>query len=314
MVTITVEAFPSVIQGRTYTAEIIRRMFGTLLKRGATVGSIVGGLAHEGDCAISYTGTELKVQVATGECWVPGSSNATQSGYYFRVSAAETLTPAAVSGTVRVDAIVARVKDKAYTGTEDIGVLEVVKGTPKAGATLANLEGAPGHGGGPALPESVLVLGYALIPASGTAVTVSSTAEVAQPGLQRYEEGTAAARPTFGVKGRTYYATDTESYSLDTGTAWHSLFSLGASSKYVTKSVTVAELEAGVEFSATRAALLADANHGLGGMKIGGVSVGGPTAGLNRGEENPRGLIVPPGEKLVGGMISTPTTITYLLL
>lgn len=54
-------------------------------------------------------------------------------------------------------------------------------------------------------------------PASWIAVgsLVAISGEVAT-----YREGLAAARPAAGVKGRIYYATDTGTYSLDTGTAW----------------------------------------------------------------------------------------------
>lgn len=180
----TVETSPAAIQANTYSAEIIRRMVASDLKRGSTIGSVQGGLIGAGDLALSLNGT-TKLNVATGECWVPGTNAAstTQSGYYFRCSAAETLTPTAnAGGTPRIDAIVARVKDKAYTGeTEDKGELAVVAGTAKAATTLATLEGAPGQTGGPAMPNNCFVLGYVLMPSASGAIT--EFLNVAQPAL-----------------------------------------------------------------------------------------------------------------------------------
>jgi len=182
----TVEASPAVIQANTYSAEIIRRMVASDLKRGSTIGSVAGGLVGATDLAISLNGT-TKVNVAPGECWVPGTNSAstTQSGYYFRCSATETLTPAENAGSnPRVDAIVAKIKDAAYTGepAENKGELVVEKGNAKAtGATLAALEGAPGQTGGPALANNCLVLGYVVVPASKAAIT--EFLNVAQPAL-----------------------------------------------------------------------------------------------------------------------------------
>ena len=149
-------------------------MFGTFLPRGATIGSAIGGLIGPTDCQVTASGGSLKVVTSTGELWVPGtnSGTTTQGAYYFRVSAAETSTPAAADATnPRIDAVVARVKDQAYNGAENLGELELAKGTAKSGATLGNLSGGPGQTGGPALAENAYVLAYILIPAKATTIT-----------------------------------------------------------------------------------------------------------------------------------------------
>src|SRR5215469_401775 len=128
-------------QAGSYGAEQTRRAFGTLLARGASIGSIVGGLAVIGDCAVT-AGSGMHVLVGTGEVWVPGSTVATQSGYYARVSSSTELVIAASDPTnPRIDRVSAIVKDKAYTGSEDTFSVAVETGTPTPGATLVNESG-----------------------------------------------------------------------------------------------------------------------------------------------------------------------------
>jgi hypothetical protein len=109
-------------------------------------------------------------------------------------------------------------------------------------------------------------------PASWIAVgsLVAISGEVAT-----YREGLAAARPAASVKGRIYYATDTGTYSLDTGTAWNAI--VNPNNKYAAvKTYNKAEAEAGVEPSATRMAwvMLSSAEE-FGTSATKGVEVGG---------------------------------------
>jgi hypothetical protein len=161
------------LQAGTYGAEVTRRWVGALLQRGATVGSIEGGLVGATDCAITI-GSGLHLKVAAGEAFVAGTSSASQGGYYLRNTASAELTLAAANETnPRVDRISAIIKDKAYTGTEDTFSVAVETGTPTSGANLTNLSGAA------AAPTSSLTLGYALVPAKAT--TPSEVLNVASP-------------------------------------------------------------------------------------------------------------------------------------
>ncbi len=244
----TVEVFTT--QTLEPTSELARRWAsGGLLERGGTIGSIIGGLVKASDLSIVAAVSGLKVEVAAGEVYVPGSSSATQSGYYVRNSATATLTFGAADGTnPRIETIIVRVKDKTYAGTEDLAEVTFVAGTATAGATLANLNGKG------AVPASSYVLGYVLVPAKATSLTnteVKDISTVALPGLQRYEEGTAAARPAVGVKGRIYYATDTKHYWIDNGAAWEALFNLASTAAY-TEAMTARAANTNFEPSATR--------------------------------------------------------------
>lgn len=206
------------IQANTFGAEVTRRaIYSGLLARGSTVGSVVGGLAHTGDLAI-IAGTGMQVKVEPGECFVPGTVSASQGAYYTRLTSQMALSiPAAEASLPRVERIVVWIEDAAYAGSGNAPLLSVVKGTAESGATLANKKGAS------AAPASSLTIGYVLVPAKATSIEaadIETTARVASPGLQTFEEGTAAERPVAAVKGRIYYATDTKVLSFDNGTTW----------------------------------------------------------------------------------------------
>src|SRR5262249_10097471 len=94
----------------------MRRAFGSLLSRGASIGSVAGGLVASTDCQITAGGA-MTINVAAGEAWVPGSSSATQSGYYSRVSSTSNLSIAASDPTnPRIDRVSAVITDSAYSG------------------------------------------------------------------------------------------------------------------------------------------------------------------------------------------------------
>jgi len=155
----TVEVLGWLENTENSSAEIARRTIFALLQRGSTVGSVVGGLIGATDCQIS-AGSGMQAIVAPGEAIVSGSSSATQSGYYVRVSAAATLTISPASESLpRVDGIYLVIKDSAYTGSENEALLYVAEGTPTASATLTNLLGKA------AAPTSSLLLGFVLVPA-----------------------------------------------------------------------------------------------------------------------------------------------------
>lgn len=151
-----------------------------MLKRGATIGSVAGGLVAATDLQTTYQGAGLKVEISAGEAVVPNNLSASGSGYYLRLSANSTVTlPAANSSNNRVEAVAAYIKDESYSGSGNEGLVEVLPGNAKAGATLSNLEGAPGQSGGPALPKNVLILGYILVPAAATTISNADIKNVA---------------------------------------------------------------------------------------------------------------------------------------
>lgn len=167
------ESPPAFLQAGSYGAEQTRRAIASLLARGASIGSILGGLVNAGDCALSPPGSGMSVNVAPGELWVPGTTSSTQSGYYCRISSSTSLSIAAADPTnPRIDTVVAQVQDAAYAGSVNSFAPAVVTGTPTAGATLANLNGKG------AVPASSYVLGYVLVPANATNIVSGDLLEV----------------------------------------------------------------------------------------------------------------------------------------
>jgi len=181
-----VESPPGFEQESTYGAVVLRRAFGTLLQRGASIASIAGGLVGSTDMQVT-AGSGMQVLVGTGEAWVPGTSSATQSGYYCRVESSTALAIAASSeSNPRIDTIIAQVTDKAYAGSTQTFSVAVITGTAESGATLANKKGAG------AVPASSMVLAYVLVPAKAVSVVsgdIENVATVAGPGAGTMASG-----------------------------------------------------------------------------------------------------------------------------
>jgi hypothetical protein len=155
------------IQANNYSAELFRRAtMGAFLQRGATIGSVTGGIVGATDLAVTYGGSGLNVSVAAGEVYINGSSSSVQSGYYLRNTTALSLTPAAANpSNPRIDLVYAAIQDAAYSGSNNQGVIAIATGTPTSGATLTNLSGAPSLG------TSAYALAYVLIPANASSIT-----------------------------------------------------------------------------------------------------------------------------------------------
>lgn len=179
------------LQAGSYGAEVTRRsMYSPMLQRGASIGSVAGGLIGASDMEIT-AGTGLHIKVAPGECVIPGSSSATQSGYYLFNSASKEEAIAAASETLpRIDRVSAIVKDQAYSGSESTFTVAVETGTPTSGATLVNLSGVA------AAPASSITLGYVEVKAKAVAVSgvsnVASRVKLGPPPLPYKVYGSSA--------------------------------------------------------------------------------------------------------------------------
>ena len=169
------ESPPAFEQGASgYGAEQTRRAIYFMLQRGSTIGSVAGGIVAATDCVTTGAGSSMAVSVAAGEVIPSGSSSATQSGYYCRVSSADSLSISASDpSNPRIDTVIAQVQDAAYTGASNAFAPAIISGTATSGATLANLDGAG------AVPASSLVLAYVLVPAGSTVVTTAHVLNVA---------------------------------------------------------------------------------------------------------------------------------------
>jgi hypothetical protein len=155
-------------QTQSYGAEQFRRaLYDLTFARGATIGSVLGGVGGYGDFAPVATGSGLTINIAAGEAIIPGSSTTTQGGYYARGSSTTAITMATANATnPRIDLICLTITDSSYSGSTNTFAIQAVTGTPTSGATLSNLTGAP------ALPTSSLLICY--VDVTAAASTLSS--------------------------------------------------------------------------------------------------------------------------------------------
>lgn len=106
----------------------------------------------------------VTTSVAAGKALVKGDTNSGQGFYLFECSAAETQAHTRDVTNPRVNMLVARVYDSTEVGSgSDSGAIEIVAGTPTAGANLTNRSGAA------SLPASALWIADVLVPVSGNA-------------------------------------------------------------------------------------------------------------------------------------------------
>jgi len=139
----------------------VRRMLAALIA--------AEGVNSSGDFKVSQraAGANMSVDVAAGSAVVKDDHvGANAGGYYPAVwTGVENVTVTAAHASLpRIDRVVLRIHD-AYLGDADNVIsIVVVAGTPTAGATLANTNGAA------ALPDSSLLLANVLVPAASSSV------------------------------------------------------------------------------------------------------------------------------------------------
>lgn len=176
----SLESPPFAFQSGSYTAPQVRRaIFSTYARTAAnTPGLVQGGVLSSTDCAVTAASSGLSVNVSVGEMLIPGSESSNQGAYYCLAPTVTNVPLAAANPTnPRVDLICAIASDGQYGnpagGTAGQVVLAAITGTPTAGATLANLSGAP------SLPLSSLLLGYVLVGAGVTSLTGTDVESIA---------------------------------------------------------------------------------------------------------------------------------------
>lgn len=169
---------PVLAVGRSYDFGFLRNLVqGFGQGEGIAPVASIYGTAIPGDLAVTTAGSGLGVSIATGRAFVQGDASIAShltnaQGHYFAyVSPAQSVTMATADATnPRIDQIVLRVYDSDVDGSGQIKwAVEKVTGTPTAGATLANLNGAA------ALPSTAMRLAYVLVPAAFAGPFVNAT-------------------------------------------------------------------------------------------------------------------------------------------
>lgn len=144
---------PSWLAAGCYTAQQDRNLFGDLI--------CAEGVTTADALAVSAAGS-MVVQVQEGAAWIEGTTVADQGMYRVYNDAPVELTLTASDPTdARIDLIVARVYDSAYTGDRDEWAIEVVQGTPAPSPVE------------PEIPDSSLVLARVNVPAGAGEITAA---------------------------------------------------------------------------------------------------------------------------------------------
>lgn len=175
------------------------------------------GLRPDNGGAVAIVAGSMDVQVSPFLGWLSGGTSVAQGGYPFVLDATKTLTlDAGDASQARTDTIAAVVRDDAFdTSGATEAVVEVVKGTPGAGA--------------PALPATALPLRDVIVPAGASAGTGGLSGSdlgadrrewlAAAGGILRVSGATARdALPA--VAGAAVYREDTDRVEVHDGTGW----------------------------------------------------------------------------------------------
>lgn len=204
--------------GTTHTAEQLRTYTGGLLNGLGVAASATrtrGGVVPQLGTAMVVTqnGTpNMSVNVGAGVAYIEGTEGATQGMYAVRAGTITNLAIAAApgAGLNRIDLVVAKVQDTAYSGVTDAWSLAVVTGTAAASPAA------------PAAPNNSLVLGQVFV---GALVTSIVTGNITDKRFFIAAAGgnipcTSITRPTVLYDGLSIFEYDTNLYSWTDGANW----------------------------------------------------------------------------------------------
>lgn len=207
-----VQSTPLWVQAGSHPAEDMRR-----LVHGIFGGR--GGIMKSTDLTVTqHAGTaNMSVDVAEGRVIIPGTEATYQGVYYGEARGVTNLAISAANATnPRIDLVVARIRDAAYsTGPSSSFALEVLTGT----AAASPVE--------PAVPANCWVLARVYVAAAVTSILNAAITDyrLTFSGKGRAAVGitvtTAAAFPTVNVDvGAMGYATDTKELYAWNGAGW----------------------------------------------------------------------------------------------
>lgn len=208
------------------------------VRKGDALGLMTGGvflaragLRPDGGGAVAVVNGTMSVSVAAFAGWVDGGVSDAQGGYPFFLDAGKTLAIAAGHASlVRVDTVVAQVRDNAYdaSGFTDARVY-VVQGTPGAGA--------------PAVPQSAIPLRDISVHAGASSGSGGLTGANLSTDRRQYVTGLGGCLPvssqaerdalSAGI-GQHVYRLDTTAVEVLTATGWVPSIGVGSAWTNVT--------------------------------------------------------------------------------
>lgn len=217
--------------GSTHTAEQFRNWIGNLIygRNGATSLVPRGGVNPSLGNALTVTqagSPNMTVVVKSGLAAIPGSEGSKQGVYSVLNDADTTVTITAAHATLaRIDSIVFKVQDTAYSGAVNTSSIVSVDGTPS---------GSPAP---PTLPNNCLELARVAVAAATTSIVNGNITDkrVFLAAVGGTIICTAATRPSNPNEGMLIYQTDTDSVLAYDGTTWNLIWAktdIGAWSNY----------------------------------------------------------------------------------
>jgi hypothetical protein len=213
--------------GNIHTAEILRAAVNQGIAGRLTTSSlrVRGGVNYElgGALKVQQAGSpNMSVDVLSGVAVIPGSQGSKQGAYSVMNDATTNLVVAAADASNgRIDRVVYRVDDQAYSGGTNTSALAVVTGTP-SGSPVA-----------PAAPNNSITLATVLVPALSTSVINSRITDTRfyVAGIGGTIRCLSTARPasTEILEGQQIYEVDTKLSYLWDGTNYMLIPKLWAS-------------------------------------------------------------------------------------
>lgn len=203
---------PIFLQAGSHPAEDTRRALHSLVGGKKGIVGVADLLVTE------KAGTpNMSVDVAAGACWILGTENTSQGAYYCEARTLTNLAIAAADATnPRIDLVVAKVQDAAYSGATNAWSLAVVTGTPAVSPVA------------PAAPASSLVLARVSVPAADTVINNAQITDYRLiDGLGRASGlgglivvADSASRPSSPYEGMRVYELASKRYMVYNGSAW----------------------------------------------------------------------------------------------
>lgn len=206
--------------GATHTAQQMRTYIGSLLAGLQSAGQVArtkGGVhpALGGQFVVFQNGTpNMSVNVGSGVIFIPGTESTAQGVYVCENDGQVNLGIATAPGTGlnRIDLVVAKVQDSAYSGSTNAWSLAVVTGTAAASPSA------------PTPPPNSITLANVFVGANVTSITNGNITDTRPPyaaGLGGIARTISTAHPSAPSQGDFITETDTGNILRWDGTAWN---------------------------------------------------------------------------------------------
>lgn len=191
----TVRTPPSWLQAGSHPAEDDRLLLDNLLSQPGVLTLGTGAFAANEDLGVAQHSTpNMSVDVASGAAAIAGSLSAVQGTYHaFNDALLNVLISASDPTNPRIDLIVFKVQDAAYTGATNSASIVAVTGTA-AGSPVA-----------PAAPANCIVLAQIAVGAGVTTIVNANITDKRTAGGTRGLVGPLSARPATPLTGQGMY-------------------------------------------------------------------------------------------------------------